>query len=203
VKPTRSVNTTDTTRRSRRPTTTAAPSGEAHAPQNRNPSGFSVPHCAHTTMHAIIRPNESATNPRESDGRQPVQCTRHPSSTGSTPWQTIETAVEWEGVLGPRGGWCCGVGASEAAQQVGLRLRPLRRRGGRADRRARTLGLLAAGWFAGGAGSPRGQLALRRQRPHVRIVPGAWLNQSGFGSPKCRRVHDSNVRNVFERLGYV
>jgi hypothetical protein len=36
----------------------------------------------------------------------------------------------------------------------------------------------ASGGLTGGACSPRGQLALRRQRPHVRIVPGAWLNQA-------------------------
>jgi hypothetical protein len=30
-----------------------------------------------------------------------------------------------------------------------------------------------------------------RQRPHVRIVPGAWLNQAVFERPKCEKVHDS------------
>jgi hypothetical protein len=27
----------------------------------------------------------------------------------------------------------------------------------------------------------------QRQRPHVRIVPGAWLNQAVFEGPKCRK----------------
>jgi hypothetical protein len=33
----------------------------------------------------------------------------------------------------------------------------------------------------------------RKQRPHVRIVPGAWLNQAVFESPKCRKVRHSSL----------
>ena len=31
----------------------------------------------------------------------------------------------------------------------------------------------------------------RGERPHLRIVPGAWLNQVVFGSPKCRKARHS------------
>src|SRR6185312_13238108 len=44
--------------------------------------------------------------------------------------------------------------------------------------------------------SPRGQLALRRQRPHVRIVPGASLTSLSVGSVPSRAV----VRTVGGRV---
>ena len=62
VKPTRSQNSTVTTLRSSPADWRGASArGDPHAPQNRNPSGFSCPQLEHLSMHAVYgqpRPND-------------------------------------------------------------------------------------------------------------------------------------------------